>query len=153
MTIKKFSTVAEMHAEIGKEVAISEWMTMEQGRVNQFAEATDDPQWIHIDVERAKRESPFGTTIAHGFLTLSLLPKFFESQVELPFGKMSINYGTNKVRFPSPMLVGGRVRGRFFLLSVERLPDCVQSVWKMTAEQEGSDKPVCVAESVLRRYF
>ena len=153
MTIKKFSTVAEMHAEIGKEVAISEWMTMEQGRVNQFAEATDDPQWIHIDVERAKRESPFGTTIAHGFLTLSLIPKLFESVVILPQGKMSINYGLNKVRFPSPVRVGSRLRGRFKLLEVEQLDGCMQSVWQMTLECEGMDKPACVAESVLRMYF
>jgi acyl dehydratase len=153
MTIKKFNTVAEMQAEIGKEVAISEWMTMEQGRVNQFAEATDDPQWIHVDVERAKQESPFGTTIAHGFLTLSLIPKLFESVVILPQGKMSINYGLNKVRFPSPVRVGSRLRGRFKLLEVEQLDGCMQSVWQMTLECEGMDKPACVAESVLRMYF
>ena len=153
MTIKKFNTVADLQAEVGKEVAISEWMTMEQGRVNQFAEATDDPQWIHIDVERAKRESPFGTTIAHGFLTLSLIPKLFESVVILPQGKMSINYGLNKVRFPSPVRVGSRLRGRFKLLEVEQFHDCMQSVWQMTLECEGMDKPACVAESVLRMYF
>ena len=151
--MRTFDTPEALEAEVGKEICVSNWLTISQERVNQFAQATDDPQWIHVDVERAKRESPFGGTIAHGFLTLSLFPKFFEEQVDLPFGKMSINYGTNKVRFPSPMRVGGRVRGRFFLLSVERLPDCVQSVWKMTVEQEGSNKPVCVAESVLRRYF
>ncbi len=153
MTIKKFNTVADLQAEVGKEVAISEWMTMEQGRVNQFAEATDDPQWIHIDVERAKRESPFGTTIAHGFLTLSLIPKLFESVVILPQGKMSINYGLNKVRFPSPVRVGSRLRGRFKLLEVEQLDGCMQSVWQMTLECEGVEKPACVAESVLRMYF
>jgi acyl dehydratase len=153
MTIKKFTTVADLQAEIGKEVAISEWMMMEQGRVNQFAEATDDPQWIHVDVERAKRESPFGTTIAHGFLTLSLIPKLFESVVILPQGKMSINYGLNKVRFPSPVRVGSRLRGRFKLLEVEQLDGCMQSVWQMTLECEGQEKPACVAESVLRMYF
>jgi acyl dehydratase len=121
--------------------------------VNQFAEATDDPQWIHVDVERAKRESPFGGTIAHGYMTLSLVPTLFESVVDLPPGKMSINYGLNKVRFPSPMLVGGRLRGRFKLLAVEPMDGCVQSIWQMTIEREGSDKPVCVAESVLRKYF
>ncbi len=153
MTIKKFTTVADLQAEIGKEVAISEWMMMEQGRVNQFAEATDDPQWIHVDVERAKRESPFGTTIAHGFLTLSLIPKLFESVVILPQGKMSINYGLNKVRFPSPVRVGSRLRGRFKLLEVEQLDGCMQSVWQMTLECKGQEKPACVAESVLRMYF
>jgi acyl dehydratase len=147
------ATVADLQAEIGNEVAVSEWMTISQERVNQFAEATDDPQWIHIDVERAKRESPFGGTIAHGYMTLSLIPALFESVVELPAGKMSINYGLNKVRFPSPMLVGGRLRGRFKLLAIEPMDGCVQSIWQMTIEREGSDKPVCVAESVLRKYF
>ncbi len=151
--MKKFHSADELEAEVGKEVSVSSWVEISQQRVNQFAEATDDPQWIHVDVERAKRESPFGGTVAHGFLTLSLLPRFFEEQVELPFGRMSINYGLNKVRFPSPMKAGGRARGRFTLLAVERHPDCVQSTWKMTVEQEGSDKPVCVAESVLRRYY
>ncbi|MFM8467650.1 MAG: MaoC family dehydratase [Oxalobacteraceae bacterium] len=153
MTVRVFNTVADLQAEIGKEVAISEWMTMEQSRVNQFAEATDDPQWIHVDVARAKQESPFGTTIAHGFLTLSLIPKLFESVVVLPQGKMSINYGLNKVRFPSPVRVGSRLRGRFKLLEVEQLEGFMQSLWQMTLECEGQDKPACVAESVLRMYF
>jgi len=153
MTVRVFNTVADLQAEIGKEVAISEWMTIEQSRVNQFAEATDDPQWIHVDVARAKQESPFGTTIAHGFLTLSLIPKLFESVVVLPQGKMSINYGLNKVRFPSPVRVGSRLRGRFKLLEVEQLEGFMQSLWQMTLECEGQDKPACVAESVLRMYF
>ena len=151
--MKTFATVADLQAEVGKEVAISEWMTISQERVNQFAEATDDPQWIHVDVERAKRESPFGTTIAHGYLTLSLIPKLFESVVALPKGKMSINYGLNKVRFPSPVRVGSRIRGRFTVLEVQQMEGCMQSVWQMTLECEGLDKPVCVAESVLRMYF
>lgn len=151
--MRKFHSADELEAEIGKEVSVSSWVEISQHRVNQFADATDDPQWIHVDVERAKKESPFGGTVAHGFLTLSLLPRFFEEQVDFPFGTMSINYGLNKVRFPSPMKAGGRARGRFTLLAVERHPDCVQSTWKMTVEQEGSDKPVCVAESVLRRYY
>lgn len=151
--MRQFHSADELEAEVGKEVSVSSWVDIGQDRVNQFAEATEDPQWIHVDVERAKKESPFGGTIAHGFLTLSLLPRFFEEEVEFPFGRMSINYGLNKVRFPSPMKAGGRARGRFTLLKVERLPDCVQSTWTMTVEQEGSDKPVCVAESVLRRYY
>lgn len=153
MTLKKFTTIAQLQAEVGNEVAISEWMTMTQDRVNQFAEATDDSQWIHVDVERAQRESPFGTTIAHGYLTLSLIPKLFESVVILPQGKMSINYGLNKVRFPSPVRVGSRLRGRFKLLEIEELDGFMQSIWQMTLECEGLDKPVCVAESVLRMYF
>ena len=148
-----FHSADELEAEVGNEVSVSSWVEISQQRVNQFADATDDPQWIHVDVERAKKESPFGGTVAHGFLTLSLLPRFFEEQVDFPFGSMSINYGLNKVRFPAPMKAGGRARGRFTLLAVERHPDCVQSTWKMTVEQEGSDKPVCVAESMLRRYY
>ena len=151
--MRKFATVADLQADVGKEIAVSEWMMISQERVNQFAEATDDPQWIHVDVERAKRESPFGGTIAHGYMTLSLIPALFEAVVDLPPGKMSINYGLNKVRFPSPMLVGGRLRGRFKLLAVEPMDGSVQSIWQMTIEREGSDKPVCVAESVLRKYF
>ena len=151
--MRRFLTVEELEAEVGKEVAVSEWMVLSQERVNQFAEATDDPQWIHVDPERAKRESPFGGTIAHGFLTLSLLPKFFEQCIDQPLGKMSINYGLNKVRFPTPMLVGGRLRGRFTLMSLERINGGIQTTWQVTMECEGSDKPVCVAESVLRKYF
>lgn len=151
--MRHFESADALEAEVGKEVAVSDWMTLAQERVNLFADATDDPQWIHVDQQRAERESPFGGTIAHGYLTLSLLPKFFESEVAFPFARMSINYGTNKVRFPSPLRVGRRIRGRFGLLAVERLPDCVQSVWKYTVEQESGDKPACVAEVVLRQYY
>lgn len=151
--MRTFATIEALQAEAGNEVAVSEWMTISQERVNLFADATDDHQWIHVDVERAKRESPFGGTIAHGYMTLSLIPTLFESVVELPPGKMSINYGLNKVRFPAPMLVGGRLRGRFKLMIVEPMEGYVQSIWLMTVELEGSDKPVCVAESVLRKYF
>ncbi len=151
--MRKFESAAALEAEVGREVAVSDWMTLTQDRVNLFAEATDDPQWIHVDEERARRESPFGGTIAHGYLTLSLLPRFFEAEVAFPFAGMSINYGTNKVRFPSPLRVGRRIRGRFTLLAVECHPDCVQSVWKYTVEQEDGDKPVCVAEVVLRQYY
>lgn len=151
--MKTYESPDALEAEVGNEVAVSAWMTITQDRVNQFAEATDDPQWIHIDEQRARNESPFGGTIAHGYLTLALLPRFFATVIELSFAKMNINYGANKLRFPSPMKVGKRMRARFSLLAVERLPDSVQSVWKYTAEQEGSDKPVCVAEVVLRQYF
>ena len=140
--MKIFESTEALEAALGTEVAVSEWVTITQDRVNQFAKATDDPQWIHVDVDRAKASSPFGGTIAHGYLTLSLR-----------YCRMSINYGANKIRFPSPMRTGGRMRGRFTLLSLERLPDCVQNTWRYTAEQEGADKPVCVAEVVLRQYF
>ena len=151
--MRRFLTVEELEAEVGKEVAVSEWMSLSQERVNQFAEATDDPQWIHVDVERATQQSPFGGTVAHGYLTLSLLPKFLEATIELRFCRMSINYGANKIRFPAPMRTGRRMRGRFSLLALERLTDCVQTVWQYTAEQEVGDKPVCVAEVVLRQYL
>ena len=111
--MKTFDSPDALEAEVGNEVTVSDWLVITQDRVNQFAEATDDPQWIHVDVERAKKESPFGGTVAHGFLTLSLLPRFFEAEVAFPFARMSINYGTNKVRFPSPLRVGRRIRGRF----------------------------------------
>ncbi len=151
--MRHFESAEALEADVGKEIAVSEWMTLTQERVNLFAGATDDPQWIHVDRERAERESPFGGTIAHGYLTLSLLPRFFEAEVAFPFARMSINYGTNKVRFPSPLRVGRRIRGRFSLLAVERHPDCAQSTWKYTVEQDSGDKPVCVAEVVLRQYF
>lgn len=151
--MRRFATVEELAAEVGHEVAVSDWLTITQERVNQFAVATDDSQWIHVDPERAKRESPFGGAIAHGFLTLSLLPKFIEQVIDLPPGSMSINYGLNKVRFPAPMLVSGRLRGRFSLLSLDRIENGIQTVWQVTMDIEGSDKPACVAESVLRKYF
>ena len=151
--MRRFTSVEDMESEVGKEVAVSDWLLLTQDKVHQFAEATDDLQWIHIDVERAKRESPFGGTVAHGFLTLSLMPKFIEQVIDMPSGKMSINYGLNKVRFPAPMPVGAKIRARFSLLAVERIDGGVQSIWQVTMEREGGDKPVCVAESVLRRYF
>lgn len=150
--MKTFDSPDAMEAEIGNEVAVSDWLTITQDRVNQFAQATDDPQWIHIDEVRAQA-SPFGGTIAHGYLTLSLLPHFFTTVFELPFAKMNINYGANKLRFPAPMKVGKRMRARFTLLALERLPEGVQTVWKYTAEQEDADKPVCVAEVVLRQVY
>ncbi len=150
--MKTFESIDALAAAVGTEISVSDWLTITQDRVNQFAQATDDPQWIHLDEARAKQESPFGGTIAHGYLTLSLLPKFFTSGVHLPFAKMNINYGANKLRFPAPMKVGARMRARFTLLALERLPDGVQTVWKYSAEQEGGDKPVCVAEVVLRQY-
>ena len=149
--MKTFESIEALEAALGTEVAVSEWTAIAQDRVNLFADATDDPQWIHVDVERAA-QSPFGGTIAHGYLTLSLLPKFLESTIELRFSRMSINYGANKIRFPAPMRTGNRMRARFTLLKLERLTDCVQTVWRYTAEQEGAEKPVCVAEVLLRQY-
>ena len=150
--MREIASLAELKSLIGQEVAVSDWLEITQDRVNRFADATGDHQWIHLDVERARKESPYGTTIAHGFLTLSLLPMLFEQALVMRDVKMGVNYGTNKVRFPAPVPVGSRLRARIVLLSVEDFDGGAQVVWKVTMEREGSDKPVCVAESITRRY-
>ena len=154
--MRTFNSLAELEQVVGQEVAVSDWVTIEQQRVDLFADATDDHQWIHVDPERA-RQGPFGGPIAHGFLTLSLLPHLMSEAIEMRNTVMGVNYGLNKVRFPSPVPVGSRLRGRFKLLSMEKLPPQMgfpgaQFVWEVTIEREGGDKPVCVAESVTRRY-
>ena len=150
--MKTFQTLSELAACVGQEVAVSEWLTITQAQVNQFAEATGDHQWIHVDPEKAKT-GPFGGPIAHGFLTLSLLPKFFESSFAIVQSRMGVNYGLNKVRFTSPVPVGRRLRARMTLLASEPIDNGgVQMVWQVLVEREGSDKPVCVAESLVRRY-
>ena len=150
--MKTFQTLSELAACVGQEVAVSEWLTITQAQVNQFAEATGDHQWIHVDPEKAKK-GPFGGPIAHGFLTLSLLPKFFESSFTIVQSRMGVNYGLNKVRFTSPVPVGSRLRARMTLLASEPIDNGgVQMVWQVLVEREGSDKPVCVAESLVRRY-
>ena len=150
--MKTFQTLSELAACIGQEVAVSDWITITQQQVDMFADATGDHQWIHVDPEKAKA-GPFGGTIAHGFLTLSLLPRFFESSFEITCSGMGVNYGLNKVRFMAPVLVGSRLRGRMKLLSVEPIEgDGMQLAWQVTVEREGSAKPVCVAESLVRRY-
>lgn len=150
--MRRFSSVAELQAEIGKEVAVSDWLEISQERVNAFAHATDDAQWIHVDVERAKRESPFGGPVAHGFLTLSLLPKFLRESISLPLVGVLVNYGVNRLRFPAPLPVGGKLRARFALQSLQSIEDAVQMEWLVTFEREGEKRPVCVAEAVLRQY-
>jgi acyl dehydratase len=137
---------------VGQDVAASDWITITQEQVNQFAEATGDHQWIHVDVERAK-SGPFGAPIAHGFLTLSLLPVFFASAFEVRQSAMGVNYGLNKVRFMSPVPVGSRLRAHMKLLSADPIDgNGVQMAWQVSVEREGTDKPVCVAESLVRRY-
>lgn len=150
--MRVIGSVEELKSLVGQEVAVTDWFPVTQERVNLFAQATGDHQWIHLDVERCRKESPYGTTIAHGYLTLSLLPMMIASAISMPNGKMSVNYGLNKVRFPAPVLVGSRLRGRMTLLEVEDIEGGVQVVWKVTMEREGGDKPVCVAESIARRY-
>jgi acyl dehydratase len=150
--MRTFQTLAELAALVGQEVAVSDWTTITQEQVNQFAQATGDHQWIHVDVERAKA-GPFGGPIAHGFLTLSLIPKFFESSFEIVQSRMGVNYGLNKVRFMAPVPVGSRLRARMKLLQCDAIDNQgVQMVWEVAVQREGSDKPVCVAESIVRRY-
>ena len=150
--MKTFQTLSELTACVGQEVAVSDWLTITQEQVNQFAEATGDHQWIHVDPEKAKA-GPFGGPIAHGFLTLSLLPKFFESAFEIVPSRMGVNYGLNKVRFTSPVPVGSRLRARMKLLACEPIDnDGVQMTWEVLVEREGAVKPVCIAESLVRRY-
>jgi acyl dehydratase len=143
----------ELEARVGQEIAVSPWVDMPQERIDLFAKATEDFQWIHVDPQRAKN-SPFGTTIAHGYLTLSMLPKLIESTFEFTDRKMGVNYGLNKVRFTAPVPAGARIRGRFTLSKYEKLADGgVQTTWSVTVEREGGDKPAMVAETISRHYF
>jgi acyl dehydratase len=138
----------------GQEVAVTDWFTMTQDRVQQFADATLDHQWIHVDVERAKRESPFKTPIAHGFLTLSLLAHFMEEAVTIQQKfSLAVNYGMNKVRFVSPVKVGSRIRARFVLAAAKDVePNGLEAQYNATIEMEGGAKPACVAEWLVRYY-
>jgi acyl dehydratase len=146
--MRVFTTFEEIEAAAGEEIGTTEWVEITQERVNQFAEATGDHQWIHVDVEKAKA-GPFGGTIAHGYLTLSLVP-WLGSQVfglETPGAKL--NYGVNKVRFPNPVLVGSRIRAKVTVGEVTDLPAGKQLTVRYTIEIEGQDKPACVAETVV----
>jgi acyl dehydratase len=142
----------DLESRVGQEVGISPWVEILQERIDLFAKATEDFQWIHVDPQRAK-DSPFGGTIAHGFLTLSMLPKLSESTFEFSDRKMGVNYGLNKVRFTAPVPAGAKIRGRFTLAKYEKLDGGVQVTWNVSIEREGGDKPVCVAESIGRHYF
>jgi acyl dehydratase len=150
--MRTFQTLAELATLVGQEVAVSDWVTVTQQQVDLFAQATGDHQWIHVDPERAK-SGPFGTTIAHGFLTLSLIPKFFDAAIEVLDTRMGVNYGLNRVRFTGPVPVGSRLRARLTLMDCQPLQDNGwQMTWGISIEREGADKPVCVAESISRRY-
>jgi acyl dehydratase len=147
-----FKTLTDLAACVGQEVAVSDWTTITQQQVQQFADATGDQQWIHVDVARAKA-GPFGAPIAHGFLTLSLIPKFFDECLVLEQPGMGVNYGLNKVRFVSPVPVGSRLRGRLKLISSEPIDrQGVQMVWEVTVELDGAAKSACVAQCIVRRY-
>jgi acyl dehydratase len=152
MPPKKFETIDELRALIGQEVALGDWVPITQEQINLFAEATGDYQWIHVDKARAAAESPYGTTIAHGCLTLALIPRFMADTLELPPAKMLVNYGMNRVRFPAPVRCGVRVRPRIFLLGIEDVTGGLQFNWKVQIEVEDSEKPACIAEILSREY-
>ncbi|MGW7366043.1 MaoC family dehydratase [Streptomyces sp. NPDC054841] len=147
-----FTSAEELTAGVGEQLGYSDWLEIEQKRIDLFADATGDHQWIHVDPQRAAA-GPFGKTIAHGYLTLSLLPTLVPQIMRVEGMKMGINYGTNKVRFPAPVPVGSRLRATAVLKSVEEAGGGVQVTAVVTVEREGSDKPVCVAESVSRYFF
>jgi acyl dehydratase len=150
--MRVFPTLDDLVPLVGQDVAVSEWIEVTQPQIDQFAEATGDHQWIHVDPVRAK-EGPYGATIAHGFLTLSLLPKMFATAIRFEKMRMGVNYGLNKVRFPAPVPVNSRLRARIKLLSCEEVSgDGLQITWDMSVERDGEAKPVCVAEFVQRRY-
>jgi acyl dehydratase len=155
-TEKTVTTVEELKELIGQEIGVSDWLEITQERVNQFADATGDHQYIHVDPERAKTTF-FGGTIAHGYLTLSLIPHLSSTRQGVTIdlgGKMGVNYGLNKVRFTSPVPVGKRIRSRTTLLAVEEIGDrAVQTTNQVVIEVEGSDKPACIAETLGRTYF
>ncbi len=148
-----FTSVDELRAAIGEELGAGDWLEIDQKRVDLFADATGDHQWIHVDPEKAAA-GPFGTTIAHGYLTLSLLPVLVPRLMRVEGVRMGINYGVNKVRFPSPLPVGSRVRATGVITEVTEVGEgCVQLTMRVTIDREGGEKPVCVAESVVRYYL
>jgi acyl dehydratase len=154
MAKREFESVDALKQAVGQEVAVTDWFQMTQDRVQQFADATLDHQWIHVDVERAKRESPFKGPIAHGFLTLSLLAHFMQQAVGIKSGlRMGVNYGLNKVRFVSPVRVGANIRARFTLQTIKDVePNGFEALYNATVESESSEKPALVAEWLVRYY-
>jgi acyl dehydratase len=151
--MRVIETLEELRSMIGQEIGVGDWFTVSQSQIDAFADATGDHQWIHQDVERAQTESPFGRTIAHGFLTLSLLSCLSHECFEIRGNfKMRINYGLNRVRFPAPVLSGSRIRPRFTLQSLEPFDEGHQAVWVVTIEVEGGRKPALYAEWVVRLY-
>lgn len=147
-----FATLDELRNRVGQEVAASDWFVVNQSRINQFAEATDDRQWIHIDAQRAHQQSPYGVTVAHGFLTLALLSHFLEQAIRIEAITMGVNYGFNRVRFPAPVTVDARIRARFSVQAFEDIAGGCQITWGVVVEVEGADKPCCVAEWIGRLY-
>jgi acyl dehydratase len=144
--------LAQLGDLAGREVGVSDWLVIAQDRIDAFAEATADHQWIHVDPERARTGTPFGTTIAHGFLTLSLLSALVRDAVTVEGVRMALNYGLNRVRFVSPVPSGSRIRARVALAKLETMADSIQAIWNVTIERDGGDKPAVVAEWIVRYY-
>jgi acyl dehydratase len=153
MNATRFAGIADAKTMLGQEIGISDWMLIDQERVNGFAQVTGDQQWIHVDVERARRESPFGGPIAHGYLTVSLLAKFAGECIAVDGIRLAVNYGLNRVRFAAPVKVGSRIRARFVLAAVDDIEGGAQMQWQATIEIEGGEKPACIAEMLTRWYF
>jgi acyl dehydratase len=152
--MRVFASAAEMAAAVGTELGVSGWVEVTQARIDAFAEATGDRQWIHIDPERARRESPYRTTVAHGYLTLSMLPVFIYDVIRLDGVRQSVNYGSNRVRFPAPVPAGSRLRGRVRLAAAEPMAGgALRVTIQTTVEIEGSDRPACVAETLAVHYW
>jgi acyl dehydratase len=153
MPKRTLESPADLRNLVGQEIAVTDWFNVTQERIQQFADATLDHQWIHVDVERARRESPFKAPIAHGFLTLSLLPHFMHEALQIKQGvRLGVNYGLNRVRFVSPVRAGSNVRARVVLQSLKDVTDGMEAVFNATVEVEGGEKPSCVAEWVVRYY-
>ena len=155
--MSKEEVLATLQRQVGQEVQVGEWLTVTQDRIDRFAEATGDHQWIHVDPVRAKRESPFGDTVAHGYLTLALVTHLLAPRPgeapPYPGVKLLVNYGLNRVRFPTPVKVNSRIRARRTLKSVEEVGPALQMLSEVTVEIEGQAKPACVAEALRRMYF
>lgn len=151
MAPRVFSRISDLSNHVGEELAVSDWFEVTQARIDTFADATDDHQWIHTDPARARRESPWKTTVAHGFMTLGLLAPLFASALDVRSTTASINYGLNRVRFPSPVLAGDGIRARFTLAAYEDLDPGAQLTWSVVIEREGQEKPAVVAEWIMRR--
>ena len=149
--MRRFERLAGLQALVGQEIGVGDWIVVDQARIDRFADATGDHQWIHVDPRRAAA-GPFGTTIAHGFLTLALLPQMTDAAYEIGDSPLGVNYGLDRVRFPAPVPVGSRLRGHFKLLSFEPIEGGAQLVVEVTIERDGSAKPVCVAQAIVRRF-
>jgi acyl dehydratase len=149
----ELETLQSLRELVGREIAVTEWFPVTQERIQQFADSTEDHQWIHLDRQRAQRESPYGTTIAHGFLTLSLLSRFMKQAIRIRSGiRMSVNYGLNRVRFPAPVRADSNIRVCFTLRSLKDVPDALEAIFDAKVAAQGSDKPCCIAEWVVRYY-